>query len=1011
MGSTQPFIEHLCVDAAWDGKLSNAVDLKISVDVVATSGSQLSLIRNSHPSVLSTQFAAIPKLPQKDGDISPVDPSKHHHSLQQEAFSSPLLFPHTTHSEAGKQGTSLLHEVGFAGIVMDPEIRRSVATVQSTDNIHSVSDAQQKSSAGTAGIPLFAQTASLYEAASSRDSALSPPLPPTLQNLTISKRASLEPESSFTSNRLSPVKQTLTHRDDVSHHVLRKRPVSLDKRPPWRPVGAECSSQRGRRQLGTDVGRRRISKSAGTQQVHRGRTRYRQSSLPGRVRKTEKGSQGLQATQRNKEPQTHKRGRLARGRMRTGLRDRDTTVKITRYVETLNANERLEKWLDDRQSDWLADDPPFSELLSDDERPSCLPDSCDSSGPALSPSPTPSSRAALPWTSIRGIRGGGSANKTHSDLGGEAPIPTLIEDNGTTFARFHGYSTEKSEAGKFRIEIYASIKLEAHRSGCHSLAIPGLPLQSGNAEGTFRLTVMGDPSSVKDRFEAHEKVAYVDDDISTHPLKHERMSHSFRLDTPFNVKLLCFEMCRLLEPTDFEVESDVYTRYEWENWEGDDLSAENSMICSLRLHPFLMWAEDVKFKLYLIGGPSGTLETSLDPGNRRIYLEGKRCDAEHELEISLTCKVAELQKTFIISWEQSLGVAPFQIWLPRISGLHRKKLEELFDLPHGRSVSLTPGPCRRSRLYSMVAQEEFLKASGEIFFFPENQHTPRTIRQSLSEQSGQFYEELTAEYDVSAPSSSTVSGACVTPLEQSSSLNPNKGRGNGIISLLRGLPTDPSGRPTVREELNEDAGTSVPASDATKATQATSTEALHHPPKSLLAQSFFWTLGMLYWFIGRLAAPARLVKVLVWIWLCFRAFEHDTMVQLESSVMSKAIDAWSRWDLEPVQLRGDFTGWKHLMAKVNQGAARVIHDGHIGVLSSINRQPEKVMEGSDGVSVMSEDGVVEDTSGVEQPVLVGGGLNGRTLSSLESNDQEAEALTLLDRIDLALGWRPPTGVW
>lgn len=696
--------------------------------------------------------------------------------------------------------------------------------------------------------------------------------------------------------------------------------------------------------------------------------------------------QGLQVTERNSEPQTHPSGNLGMPLMRTALHGRDTTVKVTRYVEALNASEMLKVWLESRQGDWPADDPPVSELTPLDELSPCLPDSCHTSGPALSPSPTPSSCANLPWTSTPEVLGQGSIDKTRSALAREAPIPQLVENNGTIFAYFHGCSTEEPATSKFRIQIHASINLAAKRSGCHLLAIPGLPLQSGNAEGTFLLTIASASSQVTDGLEAYEKIAYVDDDYSLHPLQHGQISHTFRLDTPFGFKLLCLEERRVLEPSEFEIDSDVLTRYDWEKLYMDGLSAKHTMICSLRLHPFLMWAEEVQFKLYLIGGPSGSLERRLDAGNRRIYLDGKGCDAEHELEISLTCSVADLQKSFVLSWEQSLGVAPFEVWLPRISGLYRNKLNELFDLPYDADCSIVPKPCTRSRVYSKVDQEEFLKASGEIYFFPENQHTPRTIWRSLSEKSGQFYDELTADYDISTSSSTPINEGCITPLEHSLKL---ESIDLSAVERQRTSEADILEKSSAHNG-NWKAETEMHAVDATKELKTISDKTSHHGPKSALVLIVLLMLDWVYWLIGLVVAPVRLVKIMVLTWVFSRAFGHDSVLQLEEFVKGKAIDVLSSWDFEPVQLGEDLTGWKHLMAKVNQGAESVIHDGHADVLKQVDGQSEEAEEVSENIPEVSEDMLAKDPG---------------------SKDTKEKPSNLLDRIDLALGWRPPTGTW
>lgn len=1021
MSSRQPFIEDIGVEAAWSGNPSSALKLKITVDVVAEGGSHLSLIRTNHPSVLYAEVVHISKLLADGADVPPSNSSSLHRLSQPEISDSPAQRS-TAPTLGGRQDVRpSLRDDQLSSVYVNGESRQNADTTRLTDKVHFALYDQQKSSAERAEIPLFAQTASLYEASSSRGSALSPP-PPTSTRLTIPKREGHEPISFRTSDHQSPARQKPNRKDDGSPHSMRKRPMSLDKRPPWRPVGAQDTTPRGRKQLGTDVAKRRISRSTGTVHVSRGRTRQRQSSLPGRMPKTERGSQRLQTAERHDWAQTLPRGRLLRSPMHDGCRDRDATVKVTWYTEALNAGERLEKWLEDRRGDWPAESPLPSDHLSDEDVSFRLQNSHDSSSPALSPSPTPSSRAALPWTSSRGIRGGGSIDQTDSDITKGPPIPTLVEDNGTIFTFFQACNVGECKAARFRIEIHASIKLEAQTAGYHTLAIPDLPLQSGDGEGTFSLRVMGVSSSKNDGFKAFEKVAYVDDDFSTHILQSDQMSYHFRLDMSFKVNLLCFEASQALDSSKFEIDSDVHTRYDWENLDGDGISVEHSMVCSIRLHQFLMWTDSVTLKLYLIGGPSGTIETCLEPGSRRVYLDGKHCEAEHELEMSISCPVADLQKTFIVTWEQALGAVPLETWLPRISGLYRKKLEDVFDLPDEAGISIAPRPCKKSRAYSMEAQERFLRSSGNIFFFPENQHTPRTIQQSLDEESGQFYDELTADGDESSSSASPVGEVWTAPLEPTTlSMKPKKRPRTGDPKFLP-IVTDFDHRPPVRREHQAIAETSMPAGDAAEPVGIVSEPtAARRPGSFLIRSSVSSTLNTLLWFLSLLFAPARLFQTLFLVWLCVRAFDPDRVVQLETSIKSKAIDAWNRCDFEPVQLRGDFTGWKHLMAKVNQGAARVIHDGHLGVLGPMDRLYGEVVEMAEDASVVVVEDVMEKVeteaeSEAEQVVPVDGKVKGQSRLLVEvgvdeASGHEEKSLTFLDRIDLALGWRPPRGAW
>jgi hypothetical protein len=1027
MGSCQPFLEDIRVEAAWTGDLSAPVKLKISIDVVTNGRSHLSLIRNDHPAVLHAEIAAISRLGQngekQEVIASPsISPSSSHLPLLEETFDSPAADPNVPLQEISQHGSPPLHDEELSPIFVDRHTVPHADTTHPKNKPVFVSFDQHKSSAETAEISLFSQTASLYEATSSHGSALSPPPPSTSKKLTITKRLSLEPASLHSSKQHSPVRKRQSKRDDNSPHSMRKRPVSLDKRPPWRPVGIDDTTPRGRRQLGTESAKRKVSRSAGTIHVNRGRKRHRRSSLPGQVPKTKVDSHSSPVGERQNWPKTLPRTRPTWSPL-PEPRQRDSTVKVTGYGEALNASERLEKWIEDRQNHWPTESSSPNDFILDDDISHRITDVAESSDAALSPSPTPSSRAALPWTSLRGIRGGGSNDESYYDKAEEAPLTTLIEDNGIIFAFFRGRRILDAKNARVRIEIHARITLEAQHSGSFSLTIPGLPMQGGHAEGSFTLHVKGPSSSESDGFRAYEKVAYIEDDFSTHPLQHSELSHTFRLDNPFKISFLCFEACRVLEPSNFEIDSDIHSRYDWENLDGGGITAEHSMICSIRLHPFLLWAEYVQFKLYLLGGPSGRLEASLEPGHRRIYLEGKRCDTEHELEISMTCTVADLLKTFTISWDQSLGVAPFEIWLPRISGLYRSKLEDIFDLPDEAGISITPRPCRRSRRYSMDAQDSFLKSSGEIYFFPENQHTSRSIQQSLREESGQFYDELTGEYSDFEPETLDRKDCKLPPKKSLINMEATM-RQRARLSGLRDIVTDsghPSGTPSRLVRISEGRADlkNIAGRDRSEK-EAAIGKGERQRPKSILIRGSIFIIDMISWIFVRLVAPMRVLKTIILIWLCLRAFQHDSVARVETYVISTAKDTWDRWDFQPVQLHDDFTGWKHLMAKAKLGKERVNDDAD-GLLGSADVQPEELGEeptGGMATAIVTEDVVPEAVLILSEDmptVSLDEQTNRPSPSPSPSSSPHAqtaepsERLTFLDRIDRVLGWKPPRG--
>lgn len=316
----------------------------------------------------------------------------------------------------------------------------------------------------------------------------------------------------------------------------------------------------------------------------------------------------------------------------------------------------------------------------------------------------------------------------------------------------------------------------------------------------------------------------------------------------------------------------------------------------------------------------------------------------------------------------------------------------------------------------MAAEERFLKASSEVYFFPENQHTPRTIQQSLTDQSGQFYEELTASDLVSGPTTPdrpNYTTEYTSAMKKSKlTIKPNKHARKRQSTVLNETTTEDGHQASTPTDLKGKA-----QSKFSNRGEATATKCLSGGASLETSQLFFplriivFIFELLYWFMTLLMAPVRLFKMIILTWLCLRAFDSHIVVPVENSIRSKAIEAWGRLEFEPVQLYGDFTGWKHLIATASQGTARFVHDGKNGRLAPMNGLGEQaeVEEGSEevAVSVMAEDrkkeGLEEDASGrvLQEEVDA-------KSSSFTTKEQDVEqTFSFLDRIDRALGWAPP----
>ncbi len=165
---------------------------------------------------------------------------------------------------------------------------------------------------------------------------------------------------------------------------------------------------------------------------------------------------------------------------------------------------------------------------------------------------------------------------------------------------------------------------------------------------------------------------------------------------------------------------------------------------------------------------------------------------------------------------------------------------------------------------------------------------------------------------------------------------------------------------------------------------------------------------MLEWFISHLAAPVKLIKAMILTWLCLRAFDHNSVAQFENSLISQAKHVWDSWDFEQVELRGDFTGWKHLMAKINHGAANIIHDGRPDVFAPRDMALGELDEGAEDAPMVDEASAEAINEGKQSAFAKEEEAAGPPSSVPRVQEAEKEdGLTILDRIDLALGWKPP----
>ena len=262
----------------------------------------------------------------------------------------------------------------------------------------------------------------------------------------------------------------------------------------------------------------------------------------------------------------------------------------------------------------------------------------------LLPSPTSSSQAVVPWTSVRyrnplRLRGAGSC------------AASIEKIDGYFYAVFPADVMQVVHRVKIRARV--SLRKDPDTGGV-LLEIPGFPTQD-KTEGCFTLFVLGDDDS---EGPTYMKIAHVDKGSGPKVLTGPRLDIVFNLDSPFSIKLLCFENgVRELSENDFEIDYDVRT-----------ISTGHLVLVSFRVRDFMMWADSLRMKIFVSGGPFNVLRTTSVNGSRQTPVIDQ-CKNSLEREVTVTIKAAEITETFAFVCEGRPGT--IQHWAPRISRSRR----------------------------------------------------------------------------------------------------------------------------------------------------------------------------------------------------------------------------------------------------------------------------------------------------------------------------------------------------
>jgi hypothetical protein len=276
------------------------------------------------------------------------------------------------------------------------------------------------------------------------------------------------------------------------------------------------------------------------------------------------------------------------------------------------------------------------------------------------PSPTPSSQAIVPWTSVRyrnplRLRGAGSC------------AASLEKFNGFLYAVFPHDVVQVVH----RVQIRARVHLRTDSdNGGHLLELPGLPTQDETG-GCFTLFIVSEDEG---EFPTYKKIAHVDKDFGTNVLTGPLIDLAFNADAPLSIKFLRFEDgVQVLKEADFEIDYDVRTYFDGRgpgSATKDLIGCKHLIICSLRLRDFLIWTDHLQVTIFISGGPVSVLRTESVTGDHQIHLCDQRKDG-HEREVTVTIKAAEITRPFGLVFERTPGAAPFRYWVPRISRSRR----------------------------------------------------------------------------------------------------------------------------------------------------------------------------------------------------------------------------------------------------------------------------------------------------------------------------------------------------
>ena len=271
-------------------------------------------------------------------------------------------------------------------------------------------------------------------------------------------------------------------------------------------------------------------------------------------------------------------------------------------------------------------------------------------------SPSPSSRAEMPWTSPTKLRGGASRRiDAH-----ETPLNSEDLLNNTSASEIIFPGRRYMYTGQ--VHFMARLCLDSDDAGYEVLRIPGLPKTSA---GEFHLNMQTLQSEATQEVavSTHERVAFVDTEFVVHHFDQpiQRLPYCGDL----LIRLLCYQPTQVFESHDVHLNVGTVMRIEKaKDRESRLVTFELSCMPEIKA---IFWADEVTTKFWLQGGPPGMVAVQMNQ-QRRIELE---CATTTCItEVAVTQRVEDIKKPFTIVLQSPLSESGL---VPRV---HRTKPDD-----------------------------------------------------------------------------------------------------------------------------------------------------------------------------------------------------------------------------------------------------------------------------------------------------------------------------------------------